>query len=121
LLQQHRLERKKSHPGRILPGPSGPEQSDRIGRIFAHWVTVYFGPFFENYCSIQNFSATLFHGENHSFILTLNGLGHILGYFLANPSGHFRLYIPIDAGVFYVLKSELLNINLFLPCSFVRQ
>jgi hypothetical protein len=43
-------------------------QGDRIGRISAHWNLVYYGKFFENYTSRQNFRTNFFRGENYALI-----------------------------------------------------
>jgi hypothetical protein len=37
------------------------QQGDQIGLIFARWVIVYFGQWFENYRSSAHFWATFFH------------------------------------------------------------
>jgi hypothetical protein len=57
------------------------KQGDRIGQIFAHWVIVYFGQFFENYRSSPYICVAFFHGKVYAFILPKNGLGYILGGF----------------------------------------
>jgi hypothetical protein len=44
-----------------------------MGRIFAHWVIVHSGHFFENYTISPHFVATLFHGEGNALILTQIG------------------------------------------------
>jgi hypothetical protein len=53
-------------------------QSDRIGRIFAHWVTVCFGQIYENDRSRQHFWL-LFPLWRLCFYFDKNGLGYILG------------------------------------------
>jgi hypothetical protein len=35
------------------------KQGDQVGRIFAHWVTLYFKQFFENYKSSKHFGLLL--------------------------------------------------------------
>jgi hypothetical protein len=50
-------------------------QGDQIGRFFAHWVIVYFKPFFENYKRRHNLWRTLFPCKNHTLILTKMGWG----------------------------------------------
>jgi hypothetical protein len=62
-------------------------QGDQIRRIFAHWVIVNFGQFFENDRSRTNFRI-LFPDKSYVLILTKNGLGYILGDFHINSSGH---------------------------------
>jgi hypothetical protein len=63
-------------------------QGDQIGRIFAYWAIVYFGAvFLKKY--IRSFRAIFSTVKFMCYIiLTENGLGHILGDFLANSSGH---------------------------------
>jgi hypothetical protein len=63
-------------------------QGDQIGRIFAHWVTVYFGQLFENYRRGSFFWATFFHDKVFELISSKNVLGHILGDFFTRASGH---------------------------------
>jgi hypothetical protein len=53
---------RKSTPPRI--------QCDQIGKSFTSWTIVYFGQFIENYRSLPNVKATLFHGKRHASILT---------------------------------------------------
>jgi hypothetical protein len=59
-------------------------QSDQVGRIFAYWVIVCLGQFFENYRG----SPKIFKGKIFVFILTKSGRGYILDDFLSNSSGH---------------------------------
>jgi hypothetical protein len=58
------------------------DQGDQIGRIFAQSAIVYFGQFFKNYTSSPNVWGTLFQRIDYVLILTINGLGYILGDFL---------------------------------------
>jgi hypothetical protein len=58
-------------------------QKDRIGRIFAYWLVVFFGKKFE----------TIFRCKKCSFVLTKNGLGHILGDIFKNLFGHTGDYL----------------------------
>jgi hypothetical protein len=64
-------------------------QGDRIGRIFAHWVAVYCGHFYENYRSGPHFWPTYL-----CPLLRLHsnfgkkGLDYILGDLFQNSSGH---------------------------------
>jgi hypothetical protein len=52
----------------------------QIVRIFTFWASVIFGQVFLNKkCPLL---------KSYVFILTKNGMGHILGYFLTNSSGH---------------------------------
>jgi hypothetical protein len=59
-----------------------------IGRIFAHWGDWLLYTFFDKYKSSSQFWATFVHGKGYAVILTKNGLGHILGDFFKNSSGH---------------------------------
>jgi hypothetical protein len=63
-------------------------KGDQIGRIFAHWVIVYFGHLFENYRTSTNFWGTFSLSWGYALILAKNVLGYVLGYFFKNASGH---------------------------------
>jgi hypothetical protein len=52
-----------------------------MGRVFAQWVIIYFGQWFEKYRSSAQFWAT------YAFILTNNWLGYILGDFFTYSTG----------------------------------
>jgi hypothetical protein len=52
---------------------------DQIGRIFAHWVIIYFGHFLEN---------CFFPRLNLCINCDRNGFGYILGVFFTNSSCH---------------------------------
>jgi hypothetical protein len=54
---------------------------DHFGRIFAHWVAVYFGQFRGNRNSSANLCDTFVHGSNCALIWTKNWLGYLLGDF----------------------------------------
>jgi hypothetical protein len=71
----------------------GLDLGDRIGRIFAFWATVW-AVLFVNYKSGQNFGAAFYHRKSYTIIWTQNGLGYILGDFLANASGHPDWFAP---------------------------
>jgi hypothetical protein len=47
--------------------PAAGKQGDQIGRIFAHWVIIYFGQFIENYSNIPHYGY-FFHGEGFVLI-----------------------------------------------------
>jgi hypothetical protein len=47
--------------------PAAGKQGDQIGRIFAHWVIIYFGQFIENYSNIPHYGY-FFHGEGYVLI-----------------------------------------------------
>jgi hypothetical protein len=56
--------------------------ADQIGRIFAIWVNVYFGQFFENYRSGSKFLVTFFHDVSYVLIMTKKWVGqHFLRLF----------------------------------------
>jgi hypothetical protein len=59
-----------------------------MGRIFSHWVIVYFGQFCVNFRSSANLWAAVFHFKVYVLILSKNALGNILGDFFASSSGH---------------------------------
>jgi hypothetical protein len=67
------------------------KQGDQIGRFFAYWAIAFFGQFFEITKVAQNFGLLrYFHSSGCVLVLTKNGLGHILGYFFTNSSGHLE-------------------------------
>jgi hypothetical protein len=47
-------------------------QSDQIGRIFTHWVIIYFGQFFLM-IEVARFGNTFFHEKGCALILTKMG------------------------------------------------
>jgi hypothetical protein len=63
-------------------------QGDQIGRIFARWAILYFGQLFETCLICPNFCATIFHGKSNALFSANNQLGHNLGDFFTNSSGH---------------------------------
>jgi hypothetical protein len=63
-------------------------QGDQIGRIFARWVTHYFGYLSENDRNSANNWATFFYSESFLLVFTKNGLGYIVSDFFTNASGH---------------------------------
>jgi hypothetical protein len=72
-------------------------QGDRIGRIFANWLSVYnFEQFFGNYRSSPKTWATFCHCNSYVLSLTKYGLGHIVGDFFTNSSGHPGPMTPIN-------------------------
>jgi hypothetical protein len=56
-------------------------QGDQIGRIFPHWVSVYFGQFSVNFRSSPNLWATVFHWKVYVLILTKKCVGQHFGQF----------------------------------------
>jgi hypothetical protein len=64
------------------------QQGDQIGRIFDHWLIIHFGQLLENHKSSPHFWATFFYGNGYLLIFTIDGLGHVLGDFCSNSSGH---------------------------------
>jgi hypothetical protein len=48
-------------------------QGDQIGRIFAQWTIVFFGPFFDNYKTSSNSLSTYFHCRSYLLILAKKG------------------------------------------------
>jgi hypothetical protein len=106
-------------------------QGDKIGWIFASWAIIYFGQFFR---SCANFGTTyLLFGTNFGtthlllsaakVISTQNGLGHFLGYFFANVSGHpaftpdltFFLNLPMHPN--HAGKNEFVWTRLSVVCT----
>jgi hypothetical protein len=63
-------------PGGVICGMI---QSDQIGRIFAQWVVVYFGLFFEIFRSSPHFWASFFHSQGYALILAKMYLATFLG------------------------------------------
>jgi hypothetical protein len=63
-------------------------QGDQIRRIFAYWQIVFFGQFLEDYRSSNKNAGNFFPRKNVRINVDKNGLGCILGYLLANSSGH---------------------------------
>jgi hypothetical protein len=61
-------------------------QGDQIGRIFVFWAIFFFGHFFRKFQSQPKFSTI--RGKDNALIFTQIRLGHILGDFFANSSGH---------------------------------
>jgi hypothetical protein len=66
----------------------GDGHGDQIGRIFAHWVTHYYGKFCKTYRSSTIIRATYFHGKRYVLNFRKNGLGYILVDFFIKASGH---------------------------------
>jgi hypothetical protein len=61
----------------------------RLGEFcFARWAIIYIGQFFENYIISPHCWTTFFLRKRYVIIVTKNGLGHILGEFFRNSSGH---------------------------------
>jgi hypothetical protein len=56
-------------------------QGDRIGRIFAYWVIVYFEHLCEKHRISQNIWATFFNGKSYILGSTKNWLLYISGDF----------------------------------------
>jgi hypothetical protein len=56
-------------------------QGDQIGRIFACWVSVNFGHFFENYRSIPIFGGFFLHGKSYVFVLRKKWVGPLWAIF----------------------------------------
>jgi hypothetical protein len=71
------------------------DQGDQIGRIFAYWVTVDSGQFFENYRRRRNFKTTFFRGKSYALVCQKNVLGYILGDFSTKSSGHPALDLKL--------------------------
>jgi hypothetical protein len=64
------------------------EQGDQIGRLFAHWVTHYFGNVGGTYRNSTNNRATFSAVKVVHEFSPQNGLGYILGDIFTNASGH---------------------------------
>jgi hypothetical protein len=72
-------------------------QGDQIGRIFAYWVIVFFRQLLKITEVVKIFGFISFQGKSYVLIMTKKGLGHILGEFFTNSSGHpaFRRFSMI--------------------------
>jgi hypothetical protein len=68
-----------------------------------------------NIKSSPKFWATFFHGKSSTLVLTKNGLGHILGDFLTNSSGHSGFYVCMFLVQWYNVAR--LNVAFFGPFS----
>jgi hypothetical protein len=65
-------------------------QGEQIGRIFAYICigrVLSLSSLLKTRKRAKNIGL-LFHGNRHTFILTRHGLGHVLGIFFTNSSGH---------------------------------
>jgi hypothetical protein len=82
-------------------------QGDQTERIFASWVIVFFGTFFNEKNRPKVYIGNFFRSKSYELILTQNGLGNILGDFFTNSSGHpgkyVHMYSEVDG------KGKLLN------------
>jgi hypothetical protein len=73
----------------------GDYQGDQIGRFFRLLVDCLLWTFFK-LPKDPKFLGYFLHGKSYVLILTNSGLGYILGYFIANSSGH-----PVDYRQFF--------------------
>jgi hypothetical protein len=67
--------------------PKTRDQSDQIGRIFAHWVIVSYRQFLK-IVKVAHFWSNFSRSLDYAIILTKNRFGYILGDFFTNSSGH---------------------------------
>jgi hypothetical protein len=67
----------------------GTEQGDRTGRTFAHCAIDYLHTtVFKNTEEALLFGLLFSRSESYALIFTEHGLGHVLGNFFTNSSGH---------------------------------
>jgi hypothetical protein len=107
-----RVYRKKNYKNKQFQATHthtqfGYYQGDQTERIFASWVIVFFGTFFNEKNRPKVYIGNFFRSKSYELILTQNGLGNILGDFFTNSSGHpgkyVHMYSEVDG------KGKLLN------------